>query len=160
MKGSKDIERTTLGLQTVRPTYPPTDSCKTICPLFQGGHKNYQRKPLFLKFSMLCYYRIISPCNSIYLHVLLDDTWSNVWVKLIIWLHSLCPFESICRIMHISCGPNSTCNPWIMITHTRIHCRALFGSSASKFWRRKENVNKKPIWTTCNKQVVVKERAG
>ena len=36
VNGSKDIERTTLGLQTDR----PTDSCKTICPLFQGGHKN------------------------------------------------------------------------------------------------------------------------
>ena len=23
---------------TDRPTYRPTDSCKTICPLFQGGH--------------------------------------------------------------------------------------------------------------------------
>ena len=31
-------------LPTDRPTYQPTnrltDSCKTICPLFQGGHKN------------------------------------------------------------------------------------------------------------------------
>ena len=39
VKGSKDIERTTLGLQTDR----PTDSCKTICPLFQGGHKNRRK---------------------------------------------------------------------------------------------------------------------
>ena len=31
---SKDIERTTLGLQTDI----PTDICKTICLLFQGGH--------------------------------------------------------------------------------------------------------------------------
>ena len=36
MKGSKDIERNTLGLQTNR----QTDSCKTIRPLFQEGHKN------------------------------------------------------------------------------------------------------------------------
>ena len=33
MKGSKDVDNTD------RPTYRPTDSCKTICPLFQGGHK-------------------------------------------------------------------------------------------------------------------------
>ena len=39
VKGSKDIERTTLRLQTDRPIYRPTDSCKTICRLFQGGHK-------------------------------------------------------------------------------------------------------------------------
>ena len=26
------------------PTYRPTDSCKTICPLFQGRHKNYPRE--------------------------------------------------------------------------------------------------------------------
>ena len=43
VKWSKDVERTTLGLQTDRPTnrptYRTTDSCKTICPLFQGGHK-------------------------------------------------------------------------------------------------------------------------
>ena len=38
---SKDIERTTLGLQTDLPTDIPTDSCKTIRPLFQGGHKKY-----------------------------------------------------------------------------------------------------------------------
>ena len=25
---------------TYRPTDIPPDSCKTICPLFQGGHKN------------------------------------------------------------------------------------------------------------------------
>ena len=41
MKGSKDTERTTLGLQTDISTYRltdrPTDSCKKICPLFQGG---------------------------------------------------------------------------------------------------------------------------
>ena len=37
VKGSKDIGRTTLGLQTDRPTYRPTESCVTICPLFQGG---------------------------------------------------------------------------------------------------------------------------
>ena len=40
VKGSKDIARTTLGLKTERPTYRATDSCKTICPLFQGGHKH------------------------------------------------------------------------------------------------------------------------
>ena len=40
LKASKDIERTTHGLQTDRPTYRATDSCKTICPLFQEGHKN------------------------------------------------------------------------------------------------------------------------
>ena len=43
MKGSKDIKRTTLGLQTDRPTdrptYQPTDSCKATCPPFLGGHK-------------------------------------------------------------------------------------------------------------------------
>ena len=39
VKGSKDIERTTLGLQTDRHT---DRQLKTICPLFQGGHKNKQ----------------------------------------------------------------------------------------------------------------------
>ena len=39
VKGSKDIEWTTLGVQNDRPTYRPTVA-KTICPLFQGGHKN------------------------------------------------------------------------------------------------------------------------
>ena len=58
VKGSKDIEQTTLGLQTDRPTYRPTnrptyrptDSCKTICPLFQGGHKNHMRIFKLIKF--------------------------------------------------------------------------------------------------------------
>ena len=44
MKGSKDIKRTTLGLQTDRPTYRPSDSCKTICPLFQGGGGGQKKK--------------------------------------------------------------------------------------------------------------------
>ena len=48
VKGSTDTERTTLGLQadisTDRPTY------RSICPLFQGGHKNihvdkYKKSP-------------------------------------------------------------------------------------------------------------------
>ena len=28
-------------MSTDRPTYRPTDSCKTICPLFQGGLKKF-----------------------------------------------------------------------------------------------------------------------
>ena len=40
VKGSNDIERTTLDLQTERlTTNRPTDSCKTICPFFKGGKK-------------------------------------------------------------------------------------------------------------------------
>ena len=40
VKGSKDIERTTLGLQTDRPTYRPTDRptvAKQYAPFFKGG---------------------------------------------------------------------------------------------------------------------------
>ena len=47
VKGSKDIEWTTLGLQTDRPIERPTDSWKTICPLYQGGHKNTEEKTAF-----------------------------------------------------------------------------------------------------------------
>ena len=39
VKGSKDIDRTRLGLQTDIRTDRLTGSCNTICPLFQGGHK-------------------------------------------------------------------------------------------------------------------------
>ena len=38
VKGSKHIERTTLGLQTDRPTYRPTVA-KQYAPFFKGGHK-------------------------------------------------------------------------------------------------------------------------
>ena len=38
-----------LGLQTDRPTDRPTDSYKTICPLFQGGHKNANKRTSSVK---------------------------------------------------------------------------------------------------------------
>ena len=78
MKGSKDIERTTLGLQinipTDRHTDRPTDSCKTICHLFQVSNLNfvhcllsvyssmfrffYQKKCLILKIDYLSSYNL------------------------------------------------------------------------------------------------------
>ena len=49
VRRSKDIERTPLGLQTDR----PTDSCKTICPLFQGGGGGGIKIPFRCKTALL-----------------------------------------------------------------------------------------------------------
>ena len=56
-EGSKDIDRTRLGLHTDRHTDRLTDSCKIICPLFQrggGGHKN--QSMFFLVFIFLLFF--------------------------------------------------------------------------------------------------------
>ena len=52
-----------------RPTDRPTDSCNTICPLFQGEHKN----ECCIRVSINCY-----PCHDISMYNLTTLIWNTV----------------------------------------------------------------------------------
>ena len=60
--------------QTERHTDRPTDSCKTICPLFQGGHKNTKEFSSFSLFNTaLFFFTINKPlvsCSNLFHPVL------------------------------------------------------------------------------------------